>query len=214
MSDELEVNTNCLDDYSKNKSQKDDFIAINMTASKNSNRNSIDRSEGGGDGLEKSPHYEDYTVDDDFQPIGARANYVGAQAFYDVETVYEEDSKGDNMKWKNSDYGSQASTPAATLTLSGSCLSSSESSTSDGYSCEGNYIDDGNDDSVIKSSWSATSSLRSSARRNHNEISPSTRSTSGRTKSRPTSSMNDQLKYYIKKHMRSPSTPQERTKKT
>ena len=151
-------------------------------------------------------------VDDSNQPIQARADFVGAQPFYDIETVYEEDDcQGENMKWKDSDYESQTSTPA-TLTLSGSCVSSSTndtSSTSDGLSSEGNAdcilstnCAERNDDSTRKNSWSDTSSYSSSPGNLRERITAT--SGLGKATSRPTSSMNDQLKYYIKKHMPTP----------
>lgn len=213
----LEVNTNCLDKFQGVKDNGDSVLSINVKIEKNQDRIRMGKSlalhhpskqlflyENGDDdsyrSLSTSMKSENYlcSANKTLQPWISETTYYNKG--FD-ETLISKQSPSSVIKSDD--------TPTTTTSThkSGSYIScttnDSESSLDDGLSCDDNNvnsfnIDRSRNDSFSITGWSVASSLQS--------LTPTSRDAMGAsngigTKSRPSTMMKDQVKYYMSKHL-------------
>jgi hypothetical protein len=210
------------------------FMSINVTIDENKNGMGMGGGKPVEDNFKRprKHQFQDRRVDDDFRSnsmsnstarshISRTSTAKQATLPWPVQTtVYEEEDYESNLKWRLSDSMSQASTPATmTSTLiPGSIISSSSDSGSssdvdgDGLSYDENSVGSPplntgftprEDDSISISGWPVASSLQT-PRHHEMTTASTTSSTASKNRSRPSSLMKDQLKYYMSKHIASP----------
>ena len=141
----------------------------------------------------------------------------------DSSTFKNEYEPNGSINWKNIDGMSQASTPA-TLTSTLVTNSCEDSSTVDGLSYDENdispplnngYSSSQRSENVSISGWpSPTNPLPPITPRNDDRMTPTPNAygQDSNSKTRPSSMMKDQLKYYMRKHMTPPSRETARRK--
>jgi hypothetical protein len=207
LTNKLEVNTSCLDDFRKDRNGFDDFLSINVTI--DNGKDWMGMSEG--KPVQKQLNTDNSKLDDDYESIARRQYKDSSMSPWSTRsTTFEKE-------FDNSNYISQSHTPVTvnSTIVSGSCLSSTTNdsdSTSDGISCDGNLgsplITDyslRHDESVSISGWPIASSLQSLTPKIQKGTSRASASLGSKVSPQPSSMMKDQLKYYMKKHMSSTS---------
>lgn len=201
-SNKLEINTNCLDDFKGVKDHKNSFVSINITYQEKKDWLAMGEGTPIQDNSRAKHADEEKMCDDEFSSLSIRNNDQVLSP-WPAEAAYNKEFDS-SMRWKHSEL-----TPATTSIVS--MTTSDTESTSDGLSCDENgasplNVDISRSDSLSISGWPVGSSLQSLTPRSHDAIRTTPQSSSGsKVKARPSAMMKDQVKYFMRKHMASPS---------